>query len=93
MREVDFERSCDTLRYGPSEDILKELLDHTSMCLRACAPPNRVLMKCRGMWGDVSTLTDVEYNENVGAKEPGQEGVNGYLAFPPASRPGCVTPV
>lgn len=32
----------------------------------------------------MSTLTDVKYNENVGAKEPGQEGVSGYLAFPRA---------
>lgn len=36
------------------------------------------------MWREVSTLADVKYNENVGAKEPGLEGENGYLAFPHA---------
>lgn len=61
--------------------------------LPACASANKVLMKCRGMWRKVSTLTDVNYNEDVGAKEPGQEGANVCLAFPQARKSGCVTRV
>lgn len=75
------------------KDVLRELLDHLSVCLRARAPANKGLMKWRGMWREASTLTDVKYNETVGAEKPGQEGGNGYLAFPQAGRSGCATRV